>query len=166
MAKTKEEQQAYYEKNKEKILAYQVEYRRTHRKEAKAYAKKWRKDPANKETIQKYRNAHQKRRQANPGKRNAYEKEYRKKAIANGTSIQGWLIDRYSKRPCMDCTGVFPWIVMDFDHRPEEVKEFNVAKLGQYKATPERIAKLEKEIAKCDLICANCHRIRTQRRND
>lgn len=167
MGKTKEENnKRYYEENRERFLAYQAEYRRTHREKNKAYAKKWREDPANKETIKRYRDAHQKRRNANPEKRIEYEKTYRKKAIANGTSVQGWLIKKYSGRPCMDCDGVFAWIAMDFDHRPDETKEFNIGRLGQYKATPERIAITEKEIAKCDLVCSNCHRVRTQERNN
>jgi hypothetical protein len=49
---------------------------------------------------------------------------------------------------------------MDFDHRDGEVKRGNVgAKIGIW-GWPRILA----EIAKCDLICANCHRIRTARR--
>ena len=49
---------------------------------------------------------------------------------------------------------------MDFDHRDGEVKLFDVSKgmlsLGR--------AKVLAETAKCDIICANCHRIRTATR--
>lgn len=61
--------------------------------------------------------------------------------------------------PCMDCGVKYPYYVMDFDHRPDEIKEFDVSqKLFLSKE------KLLIEIAKCDLVCANCHRIRTHER--
>jgi len=51
---------------------------------------------------------------------------------------------------------------MDFDHRPGEVKEFNLAQV----MSQSRISwsRLLAEIAKCDVVCANCHRIRTWQR--
>ena len=64
----------------------------------------------------------------------------------------------------MDCNGVFAWVAMDFDHRPEETKEFAIGRMAGYSSTPDNIAKVEKEIAKCDLVCSNCHRVRTQDR--
>jgi len=48
---------------------------------------------------------------------------------------------------------------MDFDHRPGEVKVDSVTRLVMH---PPSV--LSAEIAKCDLICANCHRIRTRKR--
>jgi hypothetical protein len=51
--------------------------------------------------------------------------------------------------------------VMDFDHREGELKTDNVANLV---ASPHSMKKLLEEIAKCDLVCANCHRIRTHAR--
>lgn len=44
---------------------------------------------------------------------------------------------------------------MDFDHR--EDKKFNIAQLSKIAS----VEKLKEEIAKCDVVCANCHRIRT-----
>lgn len=53
---------------------------------------------------------------------------------------------------------------MDWDHRPGTVKSFDigsaVAKLGI------GLARLLEEIAKCDLVCSNCHRIRTHLRRE
>ena len=76
-------------------------------------------------------------------------------------NIRDWIVSKYENTPCMDCGRIFPWCAMDFDHRPGEIKEFSISTLGQHKATSERIAKLEKEISKCDLVDASCHRIRT-----
>ena len=66
------------------------------------------------------------------------------------------------KTPCYDCHENYPYYVMDFDHRDGEIKEGNVATLlGDRWA----IEKLTNEIAKCDIVCANCHRKRTYQRN-
>jgi len=52
---------------------------------------------------------------------------------------------------------------MDFDHRPSEVKEHGVTRMIG-RAGTERILR---EVAKCDIVCANCHRARTfERRRD
>ncbi len=90
-----------------------------------------------------------------------YNEEYRNKRNEAGDRIIHWVRQTYSGIPCMDCNVVHPWCVMDFDHRPEEVKEFDISYMNNYTITPERIAQVEKEIAKCDLVCSNCHRIRT-----
>jgi hypothetical protein len=50
---------------------------------------------------------------------------------------------------------------MDFDHREPAQKSFRLTSGTGMLTSPERLAE---EIAKCDVICANCHRIRTQRR--
>ena len=77
-----------------------------------------------------------------------------------------FLIKKYGGIPCMDCNGVFAWCVMDFDHRPGEGKEFGIGSKGRLKATPERLAQVQKEIDKCDLVCSNCHRVRTKDRKN
>jgi hypothetical protein len=55
----------------------------------------------------------------------------------------------------MDCGGKFPWYVMDFDHVLGK-KKFEMSK-GQ--GHMRGIKKMMEEIAKYDLVCANCHRI-------
>jgi len=81
-------------------------------------------------------------------------------------NIQGYLINKYEGLPCADCGGVLPFCAMDFDHRPEETKKFGVGTKGSLRATPETIKEVEEEVAKCDLICSNCHRVRTKERSD
>lgn len=61
-------------------------------------------------------------------------------------------------KPCMDCGKVFIPFVMDLDHVRGE-KLFGLATLG----TRSR-ASIQQEIAKCDAVCSNCHRIRTWKR--
>lgn len=70
-------------------------------------------------------------------------------------------IETLKDAPCMDCGGRFPPECMDFDHVRGE-KLFNVSHVAK---ALKNIEKLEAEIAKCDLVCANCHRIRTKARH-
>src|SRR2546423_13858300 len=63
-------------------------------------------------------------------------------------------------RPCADCGQTFPFYVMDFDHREGEEKTAQVAML----VNAMNLQRLLAEIEKCDLVCANCHRIRTYKR--
>ncbi len=61
-------------------------------------------------------------------------------------------------KPCLDCGKSFPPYVMDFDHKEGEKKEKEVARMV---AGGWSLKNIQKEINKCDLVCANCHRIRT-----
>ncbi len=79
----------------------------------------------------------------------------------NEKSIHAWIKTKYENIPCIDCNGVFIFIAMDFDHRPEETKLFVISTFDSKAQTATNIAKVEKEIAKCDLVCSNCHRVRT-----
>jgi hypothetical protein len=60
---------------------------------------------------------------------------------------------------CADCGRKYHYCVMDFDHREGETKLFNLSTARQ-----QGRKKIEEEIAKCDVVCANCHRLRTHRR--
>ena len=64
--------------------------------------------------------------------------------------------------PCVDCGQRYPFYVMEFDHREGETKLFNIADVtSKYRTSRET---LDRELAKCDLVCANCHRERTYQR--
>lgn len=62
-------------------------------------------------------------------------------------------------RPCMDCGNNYPKICMDFDHLQN--KKFNISW-----AVNKGVGffRLKKEIEKCEVVCSNCHRIRTHNR--
>jgi hypothetical protein len=61
--------------------------------------------------------------------------------------------------PCADCRMTFiPW-VMEFDHIDPDNKISDVSRL---RVAPTEL--LLEEIAKCDVVCANCHRIREYNR--
>lgn len=63
------------------------------------------------------------------------------------------------KNPCADCGQTFHPYVMEFDHRQPELKEFSLGR-----ASFGNFNKIKKELEKCDLVCANCHKLRTYRR--
>lgn len=68
------------------------------------------------------------------------------------------IVDELKKQPCMDCGQIFPTVCMDFDHRDRSDKYNNVGTMVAHNYSMEKILA---EIEKCDLICSNCHRIRT-----
>jgi hypothetical protein len=72
------------------------------------------------------------------------------------------IIQEAKRRPCMDCGHEFDPVCMDLDHRPGEIKLFSVGSVGPGRS----IEAVKLEIAKCDPVCACCHRLRTHRRGD
>jgi hypothetical protein len=65
-------------------------------------------------------------------------------------------LDQLKAVPCADCGGEFPAVCMDFDHRDPSTKSFTIS--ANKTVSWE---KLLAEIAKCDVVCANCHRLRS-----
>jgi len=63
-------------------------------------------------------------------------------------------------RPCYDCGNIFPPECMQWDHIPGKEKLFQISKGISYP-----LEKVIDEIAKCQLVCANCHLCRTVARN-
>ena len=62
---------------------------------------------------------------------------------------------------CVDCGEMYPSWMLDFDHKP------GFEKLGSPTDLVHKYS-LEvamEEIKKCDVVCPNCHRIRTHSRN-
>ncbi len=72
---------------------------------------------------------------------------------------RAWM-DSLKDKPCMDCGKSYPPECMDFDHRDPTIKVERLSELSRKLASPVVILA---EVAKCDLICANCHRIRTKK---
>ena len=67
-------------------------------------------------------------------------------------------VNEIKARPCSDCGGTFPPVCMDFDHLPGFVKRENVSIMV---ASGLSLKAIQEEIDKCELVCSNCHRIRT-----
>jgi hypothetical protein len=62
-------------------------------------------------------------------------------------------------KSCKDCGVQYPPYVMDFDHLDDSEKLDDVSRLTRFTKK-----KLLTEIAKCDVVCSNCHRERTHQR--
>ena len=73
----------------------------------------------------------------------------------NKKDVRIQLFEYKRTQSCVDCGEDDP-IVLDFDHRSQKNKTASVAQLTNYSWT-----KVLKEIEKCDVRCANCHRRRT-----
>lgn len=69
------------------------------------------------------------------------------------------VIKRLKAVPCVDCGKQYPYYVMDFDHRDGEGKTKMISRM-----TTGSMGIRLAEIAKCDVVCSNCHRERTYRR--
>ena len=70
-----------------------------------------------------------------------------------------WISQIKESGVCHDCGRSFPSFCMDFDHRDRSTKIASIGRL--LTCSRDTIAT---EMSKCDLLCSNCHRVRT--RND
>lgn len=95
---------------------------------------------------------------------NEYQKAYYKK---NPLSINSSYLRRkklirdtiinFKNIPCYDCGNSYPYYVMDFDHVRGK-KKFNLSVAVRHFRSVKTVIK---EIKKCEVVCANCHRERT-----
>jgi hypothetical protein len=75
------------------------------------------------------------------------------------TKIREALLSFLSTKQCIDCGETDP-IVLEFDHKEPETKTRNVARFLSGHFSWESVSR---EIEKCDVRCANCHRRKTYR---
>ena len=68
------------------------------------------------------------------------------------------MVFRAKQKPCADCKQEYPHYVMDFDHLDGDEKVASPLTLVMLGASEARIMA---EMAKCEVVCANCHRVRT-----
>jgi hypothetical protein len=70
-------------------------------------------------------------------------------------SIRRRFIEWLKDQPCFDCGRCFPACAMDFDHvRGEKWRDVSRLKGASFET-------ITAEVQKCDVVCANCHRVRT-----
>lgn len=102
-------------------------------------------------TAQKIRNAAREARLL--AKRQSGPSEYQRKVAAGKQFLTNYKKDK----PCLDCGVVYPPFVLDFDH----VRGNKASSISDLVAKGASLQVISKEISKCDLVCANCHRVRT-----
>lgn len=87
----------------------------------------------------------------------ANDKQFRKnKARAYVTEVRVKVFNFLKNHSCVDCGEKNP-IVLDFDHIDPKSKTGSISELSKTWSWES----LKGEIAKCEIRCANCHRIRT-----
>ncbi len=95
-------------------------------------------------------------------KMSLYKKSHRKRLNQLNRIYQSRsrdLMNKLKHKPCVDCQGWFEPCQMEFDHRPGEEKLFEIG--NRYSSS---LRTLTREMSKCDLVCSNCHRLRTWKR--
>lgn len=136
-------------KNKEKIKQNSIQYRQSNRKNLIQYNKNYYQQ--NKSQWKNYNKEYIERIGQHALKQ--YKIQYSKERYL---SYKTWL-DEVRDVPCADCNQKFPPVCMQFDHIPERgEKKFNLA--NGYGRSDDDI---NIEYAKCEIVCANCHMIRT-----
>jgi hypothetical protein len=78
------------------------------------------------------------------------------------SSKRQYVYDLKEDKSCLDCGIKYPPYVYDFDHLPQFKKSFPLSSTGMRDKSMEEIIA---EVAKCELVCANCHRHRTYMRS-
>jgi len=84
--------------------------------------------------------------------------EARKLEMKGRRSVNRDKINLLKAAPCVDCGCTYPSEAMDFDH----VRGTKAFTIGSYSTRNWDVVLAE--VAKCDLVCANCHRVRTKQR--
>jgi len=77
-----------------------------------------------------------------------------------GNTEVSQLINSIKSQPCADCGRHYHPLLMDFDHRPGTIKSFTIGAIRWSRGKQ----RLLEEIAKCDVVCGLCHRVRTWNR--
>ena len=99
------------------------------------------------EFLRKERESQRRWRTHNPEKA-------RLKSTTFSRQRRAWLNSLKEGKPCSDCGGYFPTCCLDWHHLGRKTMQIGASSCRAKE-------KLLNEIARCVLLCANCHRIRT-----
>lgn len=75
-------------------------------------------------------------------------------------AARDWLDSLRRGVPCTDCGESFPGPVMHWDHLPGQAKLDAVSNVARERSRQVALV----EMQKCELVCANCHAVRTSKR--
>jgi hypothetical protein len=85
--------------------------------------------------------------------------------MSNAQQVSEWrrrtkakLVEHHGGQ-CVDCGYRGPAFMYEFDHRDPDNKSFSISGKGVTRA----YSSLLTESLKCDLVCPNCHRMRTHK---
>jgi DNA-binding CsgD family transcriptional regulator len=83
----------------------------------------------------------------------------RNRARKTINSIRKYIQEYKQSVCCADCKEDYPYWMLEFDHLSN--KEFVIS---QFNNTTKNLERVKKEIEKCEVVCANCHKNRTYTR--
>jgi len=89
--------------------------------------------------------------------RGRYVEQARRRKQEQALARMRYLLKYFETHPCADCRETDA-LVLEFDHLAD--KRFNIGSALPYRNWQSILD----EIAKCEVVCANCHRRRTARR--
>lgn len=91
------------------------------------------------------------------GQREHYSKNravYKARAVERRRRVRAWFVEYKSSLSCARCGENHPACI-DFHHRDPAQKIRDVAEMASCSYSKEKILA---EVAKCDILCSNCHR--------
>lgn len=91
----------------------------------------------------------------------ANKNRYLERNVKYRLRIKDFVREIKENKACKDCGVKYPYYVMDFDHLDAETKLNDI----NFLSSTGRIGALKQEITKCEIVCANCHRVRTYQRS-
>ena len=111
-------------------------------------------------------NVRRRSREAAARYRRRHKKVLKQRRLSNYKELRDWADGLKEGIPCKDCNKEFPPYVMDWDHvRGRKVKSVSdLCATGANNGSENVRKAIMKEITKCELVCSNCHRIRTHER--
>lgn len=131
----------YYIKNREKLLKYGSQWQKDNPEKIREYVKKWKKN--NPEKVREQRRQHRKR----------YRERENKLRKLRLKKIHEWINNYKLSKGCAICGYNKCAEALDFHHTGD--KDIGIARLIN---KDKSIEKIKKEIDKCVIRCANCHR--------
>lgn len=90
-----------------------------------------------------------------------HKKNVVKRNKKNRKVLQDYILQHFKTNSCKDC-GNGDIRVLEFDHLPQFRKSKDISRLLAASVSTKT---LQKEIDKCEVVCANCHKIRTVERS-
>ena len=96
-----------------------------------------------------------------PDRMKEWYAKMQKASKATRMKVYQEIVDYKLEKGCADCGYKEHPAALDFDHLPGTTKEFNIGNAAGYYSDRKKIWD---EVAKCEVVCANCHRIRTTTR--
>ena len=78
----------------------------------------------------------------------------RDRTNANRATIDAYIQHLKESSVCVDCGHHYSYWNMQFDHLPQYIKSFNIS---NYRTVTQDLERIKAEIAKCDIVCGNCH---------